>query len=70
MDRALCRDFCGTKNRTKNRRSFMGKKKKEHAGFEQMISKKNNTPFAKVGNKYSAQAAPKKMIQQRRMGAK
>ena len=38
----------------------MGKKKKEHAGFEQMISKKNNTPFAKVGNKYSAQAAPKK----------
>lgn len=48
----------------------MGKKKKEHTGFEQMMSKKNSMPFAKMNSKYSAQAAPKKMVQQRRMGAK
>gem|GEM_PF-6132296 len=48
----------------------MGKKKKEHVTFDQMASKKTSIPFAKVNSKYSAQAAPKKMIQQRRMGAK
>lgn len=48
----------------------MGKKKKEHVVFDQMASKKNNIPFAKVNSKYSAQTAPKKMVVQRRMGAK
>ena len=48
----------------------MGKKKKEHVTFDQMASKKNSIPFAKMNNKYPAQAAPKKMIQQRRMGSK
>ena len=49
---------------------FMGKKKKEHAAFDLMASKKNNIPFGKTNTKYSAQPAPKKMVQQRRMGAK
>ena len=56
----------------------MAKKKKEHVVFDQMASKKNSIPFGKVnsipsakGNsKYAAQSAPKKMVQQRRMGAK
>ncbi|MDE6874265.1 MAG: hypothetical protein K2P87_07380 [Lachnospiraceae bacterium] len=48
----------------------MGKKKKEHAAFDLMASKKNNIPFGKTNTKYSAQPAPKKMVQQRRMGAK
>ncbi|MDE7212692.1 MAG: hypothetical protein K2O03_14780 [Lachnospiraceae bacterium] len=50
----------------------MGKKKKDYGVFDQMASKKNSIPFAnaKAGNKYQAQAAPKKMVQQRRMGAK
>ncbi len=48
----------------------MGKKKKEHVTFDQMASKKNSIPFAQVNKKYPAQTAPKKMVQQRRMGAK
>ncbi|MDE7327001.1 MAG: hypothetical protein K2N63_12145 [Lachnospiraceae bacterium] len=48
----------------------MGKKKKEHVSFDPMASKKNGIPFAKGNSKYSAQSAPKKMVQQRRMGAK
>ena len=49
---------------------FMGKKKKDQSFFDQMASKKNGIPFAKGNSKYQAQAAPKKMVQQRRMGAK
>ena len=48
----------------------MGKKKNERAMFDQMASKKNGIPFAKGNSKYSAQSVPKKMVQQRRMGAK
>ena len=48
----------------------MGKKKKEHVVFDQMAVQKKSIPFGKMNSKYSAQAAPKKMVQQRRMGAK
>lgn len=48
----------------------MGKKKKEHVVFDQMAVQKKSVPFAKVNNKYPAQAAPKKQIQLRRSGAK
>lgn len=48
----------------------MGKKKKEHVVFGQMATNKKSIPFTKMNSKYSAQAAPKKMVQQRRMGAK
>lgn len=48
----------------------MGKKKKEHVTFGNKASNKNSIPFGKVNNNYQAQAAPKKMVQQRRMGAK
>ncbi len=48
----------------------MGKKKNERAMFDQMASKKNGTFVFLLTHRVSAQSAPKKMIQQRRMGAK
>ena len=51
-------------------RSYMGKKKKEHVSFGNKALNKNGIPFGKVNNNYQAQTAPKKMVQQRRMGAK